>query len=91
MLSCGLCVVFSVTAIMLSQNGREIGVFAHDPLAGAAILSAQQYDLVLRGGHVINRGNSIDAIMDVAAAWDRIAAVGPGYRRGFGTSTSESV
>jgi hypothetical protein len=52
---------------------------------------SQQYDLVLRGAHAINRANSIDAIMDVTPARDRIAAVRPGYRRGFGTSSSESV
>ena len=37
--------------------------------------SAQQYDLVLRGGHVIDPGNAIDARMDVAVSGDRIAAV----------------
>ncbi len=40
---------------------------------GAA--SAQQYDLVLRGGRVIDPGNNVDAVMDVAIAGNRIAAV----------------
>ncbi|MGA2113858.1 MAG: amidohydrolase/deacetylase family metallohydrolase [Bryobacteraceae bacterium] len=37
--------------------------------------TAQQYDIVLRGGHVIDPGNGIDAHMDVAIAGDHIAAV----------------
>jgi dihydroorotase len=36
---------------------------------------AQQYDLVLRGGHVIDPKNGIDARMDVAVRDGRIAAV----------------
>jgi dihydroorotase len=37
--------------------------------------SAQQYDLLLRGGHVIDPGNGIDARMDVAVTGNRIAAI----------------
>ena len=37
--------------------------------------SAQQYDLVLHGGHVIDPGNGIDALMDVAVSGDHVAAV----------------
>jgi dihydroorotase len=44
-------------------------------LAGAAGLAAQPYDLVLRGGHVIDPASGIDAVMDVAVRGDRIAAV----------------
>jgi dihydroorotase len=39
--------------------------------------AAQQYDLVLRGGHVIDPANGIDAVMDVAVSGNRIAAVAP--------------
>src|SRR5947209_17149578 len=39
--------------------------------------AAQQYDLVLRGGHVIDSGNGIDAVADVAVSGSRIAAVAP--------------
>src|SRR3974377_1408595 len=46
-------------------------------LSMASIVSAQQYDLVLKGGHVIDPANGIDAVMDVAVAANRIAAVGP--------------
>ena len=42
-----------------------------------ATASAQQYDIVLRGGHVIDPGNGIDARMDIAVLGDRIAAVQP--------------
>jgi dihydroorotase len=43
-------------------------------LACAALLPAQ-YDLVLHGGHVIDPGNGIDAVMDVAVTGNTIAAV----------------
>jgi dihydroorotase len=36
---------------------------------------AQQYDLLLKGGHVIDPRNNIDGIMDVAVAKGNIAAV----------------
>lgn len=39
--------------------------------------SAQQYDLVLRGGRVIDPGNRVDAVLDVAISGNRIAAVAP--------------
>jgi dihydroorotase len=38
---------------------------------------AQQYDLVLPGGRVIDPGNGIDGCMDVAVSNGRIAAVQP--------------
>lgn len=41
----------------------------------AAFALAQQYDLVLRGGHVIDPANNIDATLDVAVAGDHVAAV----------------
>jgi dihydroorotase len=44
-------------------------------LFSAACAFAQQYDLVLRGGHVIDPANNIDATMDVAVAGDHVAAV----------------
>jgi dihydroorotase len=42
-----------------------------------SLAAAQQYDLVLRGGHVIDPGNRIDGRMDVAVSNGRIAAVQP--------------
>jgi dihydroorotase len=41
----------------------------------AASLQAQQYDLLLRGGHVIDAKNKIDAVRDVAIQDGKIAAV----------------
>ena len=36
---------------------------------------AQQYDLLIKNGHVIDPGNEIDAVMDVAVKGQTIAAV----------------
>lgn len=36
---------------------------------------AQQYSLLIKGGHVIDPRNNIDAVMDIAVAGDTIAAV----------------
>jgi len=41
----------------------------------SATASAQQYDLVLRGGHVIDPSNKLSAIRDVAIQDGRIAAI----------------
>jgi dihydroorotase len=39
---------------------------------------AQPYDLLLRGGRVLDAANRVDAMMDVAVSDGRIAAVAPG-------------
>jgi dihydroorotase len=44
-------------------------------LIGAVAVWAQDYDLVLRGGRVIDPANNIDALMDVAVAEGKIAKV----------------
>ncbi|MDX1979642.1 MAG: hypothetical protein SFV51_05180 [Bryobacteraceae bacterium] len=45
-------------------------------LALAAVCAAQtKYDLVLKGGHVIDPRNRINGVMDVAIAGGRIARV----------------
>src|SRR5262245_17662776 len=41
----------------------------------AGVLSAQNYDLVLRGGHVIDPANGIDRLMDLAITGNKIARV----------------
>ena len=56
-------------------------------LAAAGLISAQQYDLVLKGGHVIDPAENIDAVMDVAVAGNRIAAVGPNLTASPGGKT----
>jgi dihydroorotase len=40
------------------------------------VASAQEYDLVLRGGHVIDPRNNVSAVRDVAIRDGRVAAVG---------------
>jgi len=45
-------------------------------LAAAAARAAEpKYDLLLRGGHVIDPKNGVDAVRDVAIAGGKIAAV----------------
>jgi dihydroorotase len=46
-------------------------------LAGAAALAQAPYDMVLKGGHVIDPKNGIDAVRDVAIRDGKIAAVEP--------------
>ncbi len=41
----------------------------------AGLASAQQYDLLIKNGRVIDPGNEIDAVMDVAVSGDKIARV----------------
>ncbi|WP_145711387.1 amidohydrolase/deacetylase family metallohydrolase [Chitinophaga japonensis] len=47
-------------------------------LLGPGLCLAQQYRLLIKGGHVIDPKNNIDRVMDVAIAGDTIAAVAPG-------------
>src|SRR5689334_10646255 len=42
-----------------------------------ATVAAQQYDIVLRGGRLIDPGNGVDGHMDIAVAGGHIAAVQP--------------
>ncbi len=44
-------------------------------LGAACTLDAQTYDLLLKGGHVIDPANRIDTVMDVAVSGNRIARV----------------
>jgi len=44
-------------------------------LLTASVATAQSYDLVLQGGHVIDPANGVDQVMDVAISGDRIARV----------------
>jgi dihydroorotase len=50
---------------------------------GAAVSAAQsaQYDLVIRGGRVIDPGQRLDGLLDVAIVGGRIAAIGPGLAK----------
>jgi dihydroorotase len=64
-------------------------------LLGSALLlavsaTAQQYDLLLKGGHVIDPRNNIDANMDVAVAGGRIAAVAANIDRSLAKQTVDA-
>ena len=43
--------------------------------ATTAVAQSPQYDLLLKGGHVIDPANNVDAVMDVAVTKNKIAAV----------------
>jgi dihydroorotase len=51
-------------------------------LAGGALAQGRGYDLVIKGGRVIDPSRKIDAVMDVAVSGDRIAAVRAGIAAG---------
>jgi len=46
-------------------------------LLSSVLLPGQNYDLVLRGGHVIDPANGLDVVMDVAVSGSQIAALAP--------------
>ena len=52
-----------------------VGVIAITIPARCASAQSPQYDLLLKGGHVIDPANHINGVMDVAIAKDKIAAV----------------
>jgi dihydroorotase len=56
---------------------KYAAVFAS--IVGAFAVSASQakYDLILRGGHVIDPRNNVSAVRDVAVAGGKIAAIAP--------------
>lgn len=47
------------------------------PLLFAAAASAQQYDIVIKGGRVLDPANNTDGLRDVAISGNRIARVAP--------------
>src|ERR1700730_1145482 len=54
---------------------RITGLLTIVALSSFTSVSAQPYDLVLRGGRVFDPASGIDARMDVAVAGNRIASV----------------
>ena len=46
-------------------------------VSGATMAAQTKYDLLLKGGHVIDPANHVDGVMDVAVQNHRIAAVAP--------------
>src|SRR5712692_5656431 len=59
--------------MMWNMRINGLGIVA--ALWSLAVASAQPYDLVLRGGRVIDPASGIDARLDIAVAGERIAAV----------------
>src|SRR5215470_16031560 len=47
------------------------------------------YDLILKGGHVIDASQNLDGVMDVAFAGGKVAAVGASLRGDAGTDTRD--
>jgi len=68
------------TRLSLAVALTSVVLTASYPRAGGQPVPASQpaYDLLLRGGHVIDPRNGIDAVMDVAVRDGRIAAVRAG-------------
>jgi dihydroorotase len=56
-------------------------------IAVAGLAGGQTYDLVLRGGHVIDPANNIDAVADVAINGGRVARVAPSLPSGQARAT----
>ena len=75
--------IIIVEIMIHSLYSRALGLM----LFAAALLSAQPYDLVLKGGHVIDPANAIDGVMDIAVSGSRIAAVGPNLAASAGGRT----
>jgi dihydroorotase len=61
----------------MSRGLKSLGIFAITFCTLTAHLAAQDYDLLLKGGHVIDAKNQIDGIMDVAIKNGVIAKVSP--------------
>lgn len=53
-------------------------------------LWAQPFDLILKGGHVIDPRNNLDGVRDVAITGGRIAAVGPNLAAGPATQVVDA-
>ena len=61
--SCRFCLHFALIAIAFLVSASQLAA------------QAPAYDLLLKGGHVIDPANNIDAVLDVAIAGGKIAAV----------------
>ena len=59
------------------MNRVGLGAFGLLLLVGAATAAEPKYDLLLKGGHVIDPKNGLSAVRDVAIAGGQVAAVAP--------------
>jgi dihydroorotase len=71
----GDTMIFSLMTATLAWKRLAVRAAAIAITATCALAQSPQYDLLLKGGHVIDPANHIDAVMDVAIAKDKIAAV----------------
>jgi hypothetical protein len=62
-----LFVLFAVWGVLLPASSRN--------LEGRIRPQAPQFDLLIKNGHVIDPGNGIDSVMDVAVTGAKIARV----------------
>src|SRR5947209_12700510 len=60
--------IFTLWKLLAEMTGIAL-------LLGGALAQAPRYDSLLKGGHVIDPANHLDAVMDVAVLKDKIAAV----------------
>ena len=68
---------FAATAI---PAGRRMRVFLVARTGNADVMAG--FDVVLRGGRVVDPESGLDAVRDVAIAGDRVARIGPGLPPG---------
>jgi dihydroorotase len=66
---------FRLARIPLSEPSRQVG----------SKEVCRMYDLILKGGRIIDPSQSIDALLDIAFADGRVAALGPGLQAGTQT------
>ena len=55
--------------------GIVVSLFTILGMSSNTLAQPPHYDLLLKGGHVIDPANNVDAVMDVAVSKDKIAAV----------------
>ena len=71
--------VLVITMILIRKLvfsfSRSLFALCFLAVAFTALAQTPQYDLLLKGGHVIDPANQIDNVMDVAITKDKIAAV----------------
>lgn len=61
------------TSFSWQGSVRTLGLWS--ALASASVFGVQPYDILLKGGHLLDAKNQIDALQDVAIARGRVAAV----------------
>ena len=77
------------TGVLAAIVAGAVRFQAQTPAAPSSTAGAK-YDLLLKGGHVIDARNNVDAVRDVAIAGGKIAlvaAIDPARRRRQGRST----